>query len=84
MKNFTVVGAGYVGMSLAALLAQKFNVKLLEIDKEKVKKINNREPAIKDISDFKSISEIILANRMAEELNEVRDKVYTPDLFGRD
>ena len=29
-------------MSLAVLLAQKFNVKLLEIDKEKVKKINNR------------------------------------------
>ena len=32
----------------AVLLAQKFNVKLLEIDKEKVKKINNRESVIKD------------------------------------
>ena len=39
---------------------------------------------IKEISEFKSLSNIILANRMAEELNEVRDKVYTRDLFGRD
>jgi len=46
--NITVVGAGYVGMANAVMFAQKHNVVLLEIDKEKVKKINNGESPILD------------------------------------
>lgn len=47
-KNITVVGSGYVGMSLAVLLAQNNKVKILEIDQARIKKINNNESTIKD------------------------------------
>lgn len=39
---------------------------------------------INDFEEFKKISDVIVANRLAEDLREVKDKVYTRDLYSRD
>ncbi|BDC93282.1 nucleotide sugar dehydrogenase [Treponema bryantii] len=39
---------------------------------------------IKDLNSFKNKCDIILANRLTDELNDVKDKVYTRDLYSRD
>jgi len=39
---------------------------------------------IKDLDEFKSLSQIIIANRITEEIKDVRDKVYSRDIFNSD
>ena len=39
---------------------------------------------IKDIDEFKKISDVIIVNRLDENVSDVKDKVYTRDLFARD
>lgn len=46
--KITIIGSGYVGMSLGVLLGQKCEVTILEIDKVKVDKINKGVSPIKD------------------------------------
>lgn len=41
-------------------------------------------PVIHDFDRFAAMSDVILANRMDEELGEVKDKVYTRDVYSRD
>ena len=39
---------------------------------------------INDLNKFKSLSDVIVVNRVNEELEDVRDKIYTRDLYERD
>jgi UDPglucose 6-dehydrogenase len=46
--KITIIGAGFVGMSLAALLSKANNVVVLDIDKTKVRKINAMQSTVDD------------------------------------
>jgi len=39
---------------------------------------------IKDLEEFKQVSDIIVTNRMCQQLADVEEKVYTRDLYSRD
>ena len=68
-ENITVVGSGYVGMSLAVLLAKDNNVKVLDIDAERIEKINNFQSTIvdKDIAQYLSNEKLSLSATLDEE-----------------
>ena len=44
----------------------------------------NKSKVIHDMDEFKRISDVIVANRFNEELDDVIDKVYTRDIYCRD
>lgn len=48
MKNITIFGAGYVGMSLSVLLAQSNNVSVVDVNQDRVNLINNNQSTIQD------------------------------------
>ncbi|MCT7481740.1 nucleotide sugar dehydrogenase [Aliarcobacter cryaerophilus] len=39
---------------------------------------------IKDLDEFKKVSDVIVANRLSQNLKDVESKVYTRDIFGND
>ena len=39
---------------------------------------------IKDLDAFKKMSDVIVANRVTDDLTDVSDKIYSRDIFGKD
>jgi UDPglucose 6-dehydrogenase len=39
---------------------------------------------ITDLDEFKAVSDVIVANRLSDDIKDVEDKIYTRDLFGQD
>ena len=74
-KSITVVGSGYVGMSLAVLLAQDNNVTVLDIDSERVNKINNRQSTIKD----RDIDYYLKNKKLSIEATTNKKHAYKPN-----
>ena len=68
--NITIVGTGYVGLSISTLLSEKHKVITLDIDESKVKLINNRKSPIEDqeIADFFSNKKLNLHATLDQEL----------------
>ncbi len=69
-KQITVVGTGYVGLSLAVLLSQHNKVIAYDIDETRVQKINNNESTIED-----SLVDHYLLNKELE-LESTNNKEY--------
>lgn len=71
VKNkIAVVGAGYVGMSMSVLLAQKNSVITLDLDQERVNKINNKKSTIKDVDISAFLNDKDLDLRATLDFNE--------------
>ncbi len=68
--KITVVGSGYVGMSLAVLLSQSNEVTVLDIDSSRVDKINNKLSTVADaeIELFLSEKELSLSATLDKQI----------------
>ena len=62
--------------------AKGIEVVIYEPTMQEEKFFNSR--VVRDINEFKNISDVILANRYSDEISDVIDKVYTRDLYFRD
>ena len=78
-KNITVAGSGYVGMSLAVLLAQTHKITIYDIDQKKVEKINSGTATIEDadidkyFDAYKSNISAISDSKKAEINNKINN-----------
>jgi len=71
--NITVAGLGYVGLSNAVLLAQKYNVMGFDINEEKIQSIKNGVSPIED----KEISQFLSEGKLSLSVTTDKKEAYT-------
>jgi len=77
LEKITVVGSGFVGFSLAVLMSQKKEITIVDLDKEKLKKINQKISPIKD----KNIQEFLDTKKLKlKTSNNLKDSIEDVDL----
>jgi UDPglucose 6-dehydrogenase len=59
-------------------------VKVIVFEPELQQKRFFNSKVIADLDEFKAKADVIIANRRTEVLDDVAEKVYTRDLYGRD
>ena len=60
------------------------NIKSFFKIEAKIKVIEEKNKILNDLIRFKETCNIIVANRVGKDLDDVIEKVYTRDIFGRD
>ena len=76
-NNIAVIGAGYVGLSMACLLSKISNIQIIEIDENKVKKINDGESPISD----KLVQRVIKSKKNIDAYTDINEIVKNVDLI---
>ena len=84
LKNGIVVGAGRgsYGEWLDAVVENQTKALLIEPQIKESSFLNCE--IINNLEEFKSSSQIIITNRMSPDIDDVKDKVFTRDIFNRD
>ena len=77
MKDITILGAGYVGTSLAALFGQRLNVSLIDIDKDKIQLIKNNLSPIKDLL----VQEYLKQDKTTIKISSLSKQFKRTDLY---
>ena len=71
-KKITIVGQGYVGLSLSILLSQRHSVTAMDIDEKKVNMINKHQSPIKD----KEIEDYLASKNLNLQATINKDEAY--------
>ena len=62
-------------------LLKKENLEIVVFEPQNIQIKKDEFKIIKSIEEFKNISDLIIANRFSSELKDVKEKVYTRDIF---
>ena len=73
-EKITVIGAGYVGSSIAALFGQRLQVTLVDIDEDKLKLIKNNKSPIQDP---------LISKYLQENKSHINAREDLAELFGK-
>ncbi len=71
-KKITIVGQGYVGLSLSILLSQRHSVTAMDIDEKKVNMINKNQSPIKD----KEIEDYLASKKLDLQATINKDEAF--------